>query len=235
MPAGIKIPPGDEGCRTNKSRMKTITRHGNSNTNPRGIEIDELPFNRMRRRKNANREGLRPFSRGPSSMGRLGALGSRFVMRWMKLMGAIGEVYVDDPAVVKSTDPEHQGQELWPRSQRREQGTGGGEWSAGTGSSSRRVQRRGKRSRRGHRLSDGVSLDEVDVGNRDLSRQKTSGRRNASFPPPTYPSQRPRWRMGRASGATQTTVVHDGVHRSEVEDMNRWRWMGGEGGKKKED
>ena len=129
--------------------------------------------------------------------------------------------------------PEQQGQELWPRSQRREQGTAGGEWSAGTGLSSRRVQRRGKRSRRGHRLSDGMSLDEVDVGNRDLSRQKTSGRRNASFPPPTSPIQRPRWRMGRASGATQTTVVHDGVHRSEVEDMNRWRWMVGEGGKRR--
>jgi hypothetical protein len=81
VPAGIRIPPGDEGWRTNKSRMKTITRHGNSKTNPRGIEIDELPFNRIRRRKKANREGLRPFSRGPSSIGRLGALGSRFVMR----------------------------------------------------------------------------------------------------------------------------------------------------------
>ena len=106
MPAGIRIPPGDEGCRTNKSKMKTITRHGNSKTNPRGIEIDELPFNRMRRRKKANREGLRPFSRGASSIGRLGALGSRFVMRWMKLMSATGKVRVEDPAKVKSTDPE---------------------------------------------------------------------------------------------------------------------------------
>lgn len=81
VPAGIKIPPGDEGCRTKRSRMKTITRHGNSKTNPKGIEMDELPFKRMRRRKKAKGAELRPFSRGSSSMGRLGALGSRFVMR----------------------------------------------------------------------------------------------------------------------------------------------------------
>lgn len=54
VPAGIKIPPGDEGCRTKRSRIKTITRHGNSKTNPRGIEIDELPFNLILRRKKAN-------------------------------------------------------------------------------------------------------------------------------------------------------------------------------------
>lgn len=81
VPAGIKIPPGDEGCRTKRSRMKTITRHGNSKTNPRGIEMEELPFRRMRRLKKANRGELWPFSRETSSNGRLGAVGSRLVMR----------------------------------------------------------------------------------------------------------------------------------------------------------
>lgn len=81
VPAGIRMPPGDEGCRIKRSRMKTITRHGNSNTNPRGIEMEELPFKRMRRRKKAKRPAERPFSRGSSSIGRLGALGSLFVMR----------------------------------------------------------------------------------------------------------------------------------------------------------
>lgn len=88
VPAGIKIPPGEAGCRTKRSRISTITRHGNSKTRPRGIEIDELPFRRILRRKKANL-GWWPFSLGASSNGRLGALGSRFVMRWMKLMSAI--------------------------------------------------------------------------------------------------------------------------------------------------
>jgi hypothetical protein len=36
--------------------------HGNNKTNPRGIETDELPFNRILRLKNANLEDLWPFS-----------------------------------------------------------------------------------------------------------------------------------------------------------------------------
>lgn len=43
--------------------------------------MEELPFNRMRRRKKANRDEPWPFSRETSSKGRLGALGSRLVMR----------------------------------------------------------------------------------------------------------------------------------------------------------
>jgi len=104
VPAGIRMPPGDEGCRTKRSRMKTITRQGNSKTNPRGIEMDELPFNRMRRRKKANRGEAWPFSRETSSKGRLGALGSRLVMRWMKLMGAMG-TRVEDPTWPSQRDP----------------------------------------------------------------------------------------------------------------------------------
>jgi hypothetical protein len=58
---------------------------------------------------------------------------------------------------------------------------------------------------------------------RDLSRQKNEWPEECLLSSPNFPSQRPRWQTGRASGATQTTVVHNGVHRSEAEDMNRWR------------
>jgi hypothetical protein len=88
VPAGIKIPPGEEGCRTKRSKTRTITRHGNSKTNPRGIEIDELPFNRILLLKNANLEKVRPFSREASSTGRLGEEGSHFEIRCVKPMGA---------------------------------------------------------------------------------------------------------------------------------------------------
>jgi hypothetical protein len=59
---------------------------------------------------------------------------------------------------------------------------------------------------------------------------KTSGRRNASFPFPQL-SQSHDIQMGRASGATQTTVNSE-VHRGRVENMNggwmegRWREWG---------
>lgn len=81
VPAGIKIPPGEEGCRTKRSKMRTITRHGNNKTNPRGIEIDEFPFSRILRRKKANLENAPPFSLGASSRGRLGDEGNRFATR----------------------------------------------------------------------------------------------------------------------------------------------------------
>lgn len=66
--------------------------------------MEELPFNRMRRRKKANRAELWPFSCEASSKGRLGALGSRLAMCWTKPMGAMA-ARVQDPKVVKSTDP----------------------------------------------------------------------------------------------------------------------------------
>lgn len=62
--------------------------------------MEELPFKRMRLRKKANREEAWPFSCEASSIGRFGALGSRFAMRWMKPMGAMG-ARVGDPTVAK--------------------------------------------------------------------------------------------------------------------------------------
>lgn len=89
MPAGINIRPGEEGCLTKRSRIRTITRHGNSKTKPSGIEMEEFPFSRIRRRKNANLGTARPFSRETSSTdGSTGEEGRRFTIRWMKPMGA---------------------------------------------------------------------------------------------------------------------------------------------------
>lgn len=84
----MRIPPGDAGCRTKRSKTKTITRQGKRSTNPSGIEIDELPFSRILRLKKANLETLRPFSRDESSRGRLGEEGSHFEMRCFKPIGA---------------------------------------------------------------------------------------------------------------------------------------------------
>lgn len=90
VPAGTKIPPDEEGCRRTRSRIRTITRHGNSNTKPNGIEIVEFLFNRILRLKKANLGSMRPFSRGGSSSGRLGAEGSRFEIRWMNPISTVG-------------------------------------------------------------------------------------------------------------------------------------------------
>jgi len=61
--------------------MRIMTRHGKRRTNPSGIDIDELPFRRIRRRRNDNLGSNRPFSREKSSRdGRLGEEGIRFVI-----------------------------------------------------------------------------------------------------------------------------------------------------------
>lgn len=88
VPAGMRMPPGEAGCRTKRRRTRTITRHGKRSTNPRGIEMDELPFSRILRLKKANLETLRPFSRDESSSGRLGEEGSHFEIRCVKPIGA---------------------------------------------------------------------------------------------------------------------------------------------------
>jgi hypothetical protein len=45
------------------------------------MEMEELPFNRILRLKNANLGNLRPFSGDESSIGRLGAEGNHFPTR----------------------------------------------------------------------------------------------------------------------------------------------------------
>jgi hypothetical protein len=56
VPAGTSIRPDDEGCRIMRMMINITTMLGNKSTNPSGTEIDELPFNRIRRRKNDNLE-----------------------------------------------------------------------------------------------------------------------------------------------------------------------------------
>ena len=65
--------------------------HGNSRTNPNGIEIEELPFNRMRRRKNDNPGSTWAFSSLNSSRdGGLGDEGIRLMRPPMKPMALKG-------------------------------------------------------------------------------------------------------------------------------------------------
>jgi hypothetical protein len=61
-PEGMRMRPGEDGCLTKRKRMNTTTMHGNRSTKPSGIEMDEFPFSRIRRRKNDNRGKVRPFS-----------------------------------------------------------------------------------------------------------------------------------------------------------------------------
>jgi hypothetical protein len=65
--------------------------HGNSRTNPNGIEIDELPFNRMRRRKNENPGSAWAFSLLKSSRdGKFGDEGIRLTRPCTKPMTSKG-------------------------------------------------------------------------------------------------------------------------------------------------
>lgn len=61
--------------------------HGKRRTKPSGIDMDELPFIRIRRRKNDNRGKPRPFSFLKSSRdGMLGVEGIRLTSPRMKFM-----------------------------------------------------------------------------------------------------------------------------------------------------
>lgn len=53
-PAGIRMRAGEEGCRITSTKIRMMTIHGKRRTAPRGMEMEELPFNRTRRRKKAN-------------------------------------------------------------------------------------------------------------------------------------------------------------------------------------
>jgi hypothetical protein len=54
-PAGMFMMPCESGDRTKSIMIIIITRHGNRSTRPSGIETDELPLSRIRRRKKDNR------------------------------------------------------------------------------------------------------------------------------------------------------------------------------------
>ena len=66
-----------------------MTRHGNSRTKPKGIEMEEFPLSLIRRLKKASFGITRPFSLEVSSRGGMtGAEGIRFARRFMNPMGA---------------------------------------------------------------------------------------------------------------------------------------------------
>lgn len=87
-PAGMRIRAGEDGWRRKRSTIRTITRHGNNKTKPKGTEIEEFRFSRIRRRKNANLGNTGPFSRENSSNdGMAGVDGRRFLIRCIKPIG----------------------------------------------------------------------------------------------------------------------------------------------------
>jgi hypothetical protein len=69
-PAGIKILPGEAGCRTKSTRMRIRTTQGKSTTTPSGTDMLELPRSLRGLRKKARRDriglgrvcGCLPFS-----------------------------------------------------------------------------------------------------------------------------------------------------------------------------
>lgn len=79
-PAGISMPPVDESCRITSTRINMMTIQGNKSTAPRGTDILEFPFRRIRRLKKANLEEVLCFSRvGSSKGGGLGTVGIRLM------------------------------------------------------------------------------------------------------------------------------------------------------------
>lgn len=95
-PAGTSNFPGDEGCRTNITIMRIMTMVGKRTTRPSGIEMDELPLRRMRRRRKARRGESRSPLDSPSSRGAtVRAVGMRFLRLCRNDMCAVvyGEVW----------------------------------------------------------------------------------------------------------------------------------------------
>jgi hypothetical protein len=87
-PAGMRIRDGEDGWRRKRSTIRTITRHGNNKTKPKGTEIEEFRFSRIRRRKNANLGNTGPFSLGNSSSDGIAAVdGRRFLIRCINPIG----------------------------------------------------------------------------------------------------------------------------------------------------
>lgn len=75
----MSIRPGESGCLTKRTSIKIKTMQGKIRTMPRGIEMRELPFNRMRLLKNPIRGEIFSvdFARS-SNFGIAAAEGKRF-------------------------------------------------------------------------------------------------------------------------------------------------------------
>jgi len=90
-PAGIIKVPGEELCRTTSAIIRIMTIQGKRSTAPRGTDIFELPFNRIRRLKNDNFGVIRSFSFVKSW--RPGRLGDEGILFAMLLMNPIAEIW----------------------------------------------------------------------------------------------------------------------------------------------
>lgn len=110
-PAGMRMPPGEDGCLTKIRTIKIITTHGKSKTMPSGIEMEEFPRSRMRLLRKANRTDW-PFSREASSNdASAGARGMRLTMRRTIFM-----VATKAPEMVRASGPPSvQGRSARPR------------------------------------------------------------------------------------------------------------------------
>lgn len=67
VPAGTNMRPGELGCLTTRMRINITTKLGKSSRNPKGIDMDEFPFNLTRLRKNDNLDMGFDFSSFKSS------------------------------------------------------------------------------------------------------------------------------------------------------------------------
>ena len=84
-PAGMSMPPVEESWRMTRTRINIMTIHGNKSTAPRGTDILEFPFRRIRRLKKANLEDdLCVPPDGSSKGGGLGTEGIRLTRFWTR-------------------------------------------------------------------------------------------------------------------------------------------------------
>ena len=87
----MNIVPGEEGCTTISIKISMITIQGNKSTKPRGMDIFELPFSRIRLLKKASREERWSLWRERSSReGGSGAEGKCFITLCTNPMIAVG-------------------------------------------------------------------------------------------------------------------------------------------------
>jgi len=103
-PAGINILPGEAGCLTNRTSMKTTTMHGKTSTTPSGMDMLELPFNRKGRLKNASLDEFLLFVFNSTIVGILGGVGRRLRARRTTSMTAGGAAAAEEERYVVVDD-----------------------------------------------------------------------------------------------------------------------------------
>lgn len=105
-PAGTRILPGEEGCRTTRTSINIKTMQGKKRTNPSGMEMRELCLRRIRRLKKAIERGeiFSALLDRPSSVGMFCVEGIRFLTLWMKLIVSAGRSRARCPGPAERDD-----------------------------------------------------------------------------------------------------------------------------------